>query len=376
MIWCDSMKQNPKKIYKILIVSAVIVATLGMAFYISLIAVFHADLKDDFAAQTAWVNYLRYSLRESVDEQSFANFDLANNGLKLNEVQILATHNSFKAMPNPYLNSVLKLFNEGGVKKGEYGLPKLYEQLDSGIRGVELDVAMYGNQIVTVHNANNDWRTNTTDFRLALKEIKLWSDNNPGHYPLNVMVQVRNQFSFLSAKFNKFSSSSIRGLDAMMVEVFGNDLLPPATVKGDAATLHEAVTTTGWPEVSSCLGKVYVMMLFDEDVNRDDYVAIDPTFSTQNAFVMALAGYEEPHDYTAIILADSPYDDGYREYIEAGYILRTRVDLQYDHPEARLQATLQLGSQILATDYPVNNSYGDGYVCWAGEEGKTIVARG
>lgn len=248
------------------------------AFYLFLLAAFHSDLKQDFAAQEAWVHSLRELPRTPVDEQSFAAFDLADNDYKLNEVQFIATHNSFKAMPNPYIAGFLKLFSPGGVKKGEYGLPKLYDQLDSGIRGVELDVALYGDKLITVHNALNDWRTNTTDFGLALQEIKLWSDNNPGHFPLNVMVQVRNVWSIWSAKYHKFDSASIAGLNALFAEIFGDRLLRPADVKGDAPTLRDAVTASGWPLLRDCMGKVYVTLLIDEQANEDYFVNLDPLF--------------------------------------------------------------------------------------------------
>ena len=364
-----------KKALKIFSKALIVLLALGVIYYTSLWFVFSADMKNDYAAQEAWINGLTDNPRAAVNEQNFADFDLSNNTLRLNEVQVLATHNSFKAMPNMYINGFLEIFSGDKVRAGQYGLPKLYDQLDSGIRGLEIDVTMYDGKLTTVHDPVTDWRTNTTDFRLALEEIKLWSQNNSGHYPLNIMVQVRDQWSPFTTKYSGLGEEGISELDSLFEEVFKDDIITPASVKGDAESLSEAVTTTGWPLVSDCIGKVYFTLLFSDVKNLDYYVALDPEFETQNGFIMTNPKQEELQDYTAVILADDPFYEEFPSLVAAGYLLRTRVDEQWKHEEERLNASIALGSAILATDYPKNNSYQDGYICVLKEEYKTIIMR-
>jgi hypothetical protein len=364
-----------KKALKIFSKALIVLLALCVIYYTSLWFVFSADMKNDYAAQEAWINELTDNPRAAVNEQNFADFDLNSNTLRLNEVQVLATHNSFKAMPNMYINGFVELFGGERTRKGQYGLPKLYDQLDSGIRGLEIDVTMYDGKITTVHDPITDWRTNTTDFRLALEEIRLWSDNNPNHYPLNIMVQVRDQWSPFTTKYSALGEEGISDLDALFEEVFGGNIITPAIVKGDADSLREAVTTTGWPLVTDCMGKVYFTLLFSDQENLDYYVALDPEFETQNGFIMTNPKEMEIENYTAVILADDPFGEGYSELVEEGYLLRTRIDEQWTHPEDRRAAAIALGSVILATDYPKNNSYPDGYICELKEGYKTIIAR-
>lgn len=361
-----------KRIMKYALISFVI---LLIAYYISLIVVFNLNIREDYKAQADRIAALRLQPSAAVDESAFVNFDITNNTLRLNEIQVLSTHNSYKTMPNMYISKPLEVLFGDKVRNGQYGMPYLTEQLDNGIRGLEIDITKYGDDFILMHDPKTDWRTNGPDFRLALEEIKIWSDANVNHIPINIMLQVRSSWTMFSHKIGAIEEADLVILNDMLEDVFGRDgIIRPEDVIGDRDNLREAVENDGWPQLSDCMGKVYFAMLFDQKTTEAQYVAIDPSFKIQNSFIFTKI--HEMQDYSSIILADSPFADGLNGLIDKNYLLRTRVDVQHNHPIDRLQASITLGSTILATDYPVGNTYTDGYICKLTSDNKTIIARG
>jgi len=349
------------------------VLILALLYYISLVVLFNIQNKNDFSAQKAYYEQLLAHPYEPIDEQNLANFDIESSELKLNEFSVLATHNSYKTMPTMYISYPLSWLFGQKVKNGWYEMQPFTEQLNQGYRGLELDVCCYDNKFLLMHSPIDDWNTHSPDFALALKEIKLWSDANPGHVPIHLMLQVRNQFSPYTYKFQRMTTERLQAMDALIEQVFGDAVITPKSIKGEHATLNEAVKTHPWPKVKDSLGKVYFTILFDSPKIEANYLDIDPTFATQQAFVF-IRPKETPKSYSAFILADNPQAEGLVSLKEQGYILRTRIDEQFDHSPERFQAAIKLGATVLSTDYPIGNKYEDGYVCKLTAEGKTILA--
>lgn len=365
-----------KKILKIISFVLAGIIALGVCYYFSLIAVFHINLDADYNKQAQRMDDLNYYTYNPVEERKFIDFnfsDIFDDALRLNDIQVLATHNSFKAMPNMYISKPLELFWGQKVRNGQYAMPYLTDQLNDGIRGLEIDIAVYGNNFLVIHDPITDWRTNVPDFELALKEIKLWSDHNPNHIPINIMLQTRDQFSVFSAKFKDFDMKAVTKMNNMLGDIFGRDnIIKPSDLKGNYYHIQSAVENNNWPLLSDCLGKVYFTILFGDKEAEENYVKIG--VNSQNAFVFAKADSIKP--YTAFILADNPFDDKNIELSGNNYILRTRIDQQFNYSQERWQAAINSGAGILATDYPKGNTYKDGYVCKLTDDNKTVLRKG
>ncbi len=360
------------RIAKVLVILLLVVF---VSYYISLVVIFNSQLKEDFASQEAYIADLMANPYAPIDEASFVNFDVENSELQLNEISVLATHNSYKTMPTMYISYPLSLFFGQRVKNGWYEMLPFTEQLNQGYRGLELDVCYFDNKFLLMHDPFSDWRTHSPDFELALKEIKLWSATNPDHIPIHIMLQVRNQFCIYSPKFQRMTTERLKAMDELIEDIFGDAVITPGQIKGEHATLNEAVLTNPWPKVKDSLGKIYFTILFDTPKIEQNYLDIDPIFATQQAFVF-IRPNDTPNSYSSFILADDPTAEGLSELIAQGYILRTRIDEQFDHSTARYKAAINLGSTILSTDYPIGNKYEDGYVCKLTEDGKTVIAKG
>lgn len=359
---------------KIIVWTLVGVLTFVMGIYITLVVIFNKERANEFVVQQQRLETLRNKPGERVDESAFANFDLTSNDLRLNEVQVLATHNSFKRSPNMLMNKPLYILSKR-TQNGFYEYPSITGQFDKGIRGVEIDITSYDGKFVVIHNPITDWRTNGIDFALALEEIKIWSDLNSGHFPINIMLQIRNSWSPYNHKYGAFKSEDMLRLDNLLEEIFGADgIIKPNDIIGENDTLRLAVENDGWPLISDCYGKFYFSLLFDDEQNKQSYVDIDATFRTQKAFIYAKLG--ELCDYSAIILADSPFKAGQRELVEKNYLLRTRIDEQFDFTEERWLESIALGSNVLATDHMEGHILPTDYICKLTPDNKTIIARG
>lgn len=360
---------------KVTIGIAITIVAILLCYYLSLVIIFNVELKKEFIEQERRIEQLLASDKTPVNEADFANFELEGSTLKLNQIQVLATHNSYKTMPNMYISYPMNLLFGQKVRNGWYEMAPLIEQLDQGYRGLELDVNPYGDSFILMHDSITDWRTNGRDFELALKEIKFWSDTNPGHAPLHIMLQVRNAFCPYSLKFKFFNPERLKGLDALIADTLGDKVITPCSVKGDYPTLQQAVLANAWPTVGDSLGKIYFTTLFDQPKVKDMYVELDPSFASQQSFVYFRPS-EKLEDYAAIILADDPLGAGLAELIEQNYIIRTRIDEQFDHSNERFWGAINLGASIMSTDYPIGNLYDDDYVCKLTPDFKTIIQVG
>jgi hypothetical protein len=128
------------------------------------------------------------------------------------------------------------------------------------------------------------------------------------------------------------------------------DLITPDDVRGGAATLEEAVTTTGWPTIGASRGKVMFMM-DNGGGYRTDYLAGHPSLQGRVLFTNANPG----DDDAAFVKRNDPFDASIPGLVQAGYVVRTRADA--DTQEARTNdtgprdAALASGAQWVSTDY-------------------------
>ncbi|MCK7488445.1 MAG: Ca2+-dependent phosphoinositide-specific phospholipase C [Bacillus subtilis] len=133
-------------------------------------------------------------LYEPIDEQSFVAFDMSDTTLRLNEIRMIASHNSYKKQGSP----LGKLFVGLGDSWKEaaalqYDNPDLTFQLNSGIRSFELDVRYRLGDFEAVHVPLVDNSSTAVKLALAFQEIALWSEHNANHIPVILLIgnQVR-----------------------------------------------------------------------------------------------------------------------------------------------------------------------------------------
>ena len=314
----------------------------------------------------------------------------ADNCMRLNHVQVLGTHNSYHIQPRPALLAAIAAFDPLAAASFEYTHRPLDEQLGPlGIRQLELDVfadpngglfavplgplfvppfqpdpikpEMLAPGLKVLHIQDIDFETRCLTFVLCLQTIKAWSDANPGHLPLMVLVEAKDDPLPLPPGLPPatvpvpFGAAQLDGIDAEIRSVFADDqLITPDDVRGERSTLEEAVLKDGWPTLNESRGRL--LFAFDNtDAKRDVYLDGHPSLEGRVMFTSSPPG--EPD--SAFVKVNEPRganEDYIRGLVAAGYIVRTRADA--DTVEARFGliarriAALASGAQFVSTDYP------------------------
>ena len=320
---------------------------------------------------------------------------VADNCMRLNYVQVLGTHNSYHIEPQPALLGAIALFDARIAASLQYTHRPLDEQLGLlGIRQVELDVfadpegGLYATPLGAIfppnpdppkpellepglkvlHVQDVDYETRCLTFVSCLETLRAWSDGNPGHLPLAVLVEAKDDPLDIGGLPIvvpvPFDAEQLDGIDAEIRSVFADDqLITPDDVRGERNTLEEAILMDGWPTLNESRGRL-LFMFDNEDVKRDIYVEGHPSLRGRAMFTSSPPGSPE----AAFVKLNDPLADRdyIRELVATGYIVRTRADA--DTIEARLgltrrrQTALRSGAQFVSTDYPEPDpDFGSGY---------------
>ena len=312
------------------------------------------------------------------------NHDLGQ-GVRMNHMQFIGSHNSYKKAIQTELFDLLKEKNPN-IAGLEYEHLDIQEQLDLGLRKLELDIfydpdggrysAPGVNMILEeagieplAFDENNDlsqpgfkvFHVQDIDFRShcllleqCLSNIKEWSLENPDHHLLVVTINVKTQaIDDPSAVIPlPFSEQAYQKLDKTILDQLGHEkLLRPGQIQGEAPTLNEAILNVGWPTLDYARNKV--MFVLDEPMAKIDQYLESTSVKERVFFVNAPAGHPE----SAFLIINDPIADEelIMQKVSEGYIVRTRADA--DTKEARLndyrrfKAAKRSGAHYISTDY-------------------------
>lgn len=297
-----------------------------------------------------------------VDENSFCDFDLEKacaDGVKYNEVSFLGTHNSYQKECVPARQ---KLFEDASTvtfglvkaEKAKFSADYLTDQLNLGIRSVELDVETVVKDgevsFVCSHAPVLDMPTHCYNFALALKEIKLWSDANPNHLPVTIIIEPKKVF-IPDKNMRYFTCNYANILGEQAKEIFGETLITPADMMGSHPSLKEMREADDWMTLEETRG--HVMLLLHDTTVTDEYIAQDKSIKTQAMFPM-LRYDSRDKDYASFLLINKAKDIQSQadEVLGKKLIVRTRSDNFGSYKESESQIALTSGAQIVSTDYP------------------------
>ena len=313
--------------------------------------------------------------------------------VRMNHIQVIGSHNSFHLVPQPILFEGIVAVSAELGRDIEYSHRTLTEQLNEfGIRQFELDVfadpdgGLYAkrasNAVVglpvesgepaldepgfkVMHTQDFDYETTCLTLVSCLGEIDAWSSDNPNHVPIIVLIELKSlsvpeaaaeaglilDIDLPWAVPVETTADVLLALDGEVRSVLSEDrLLEPDEVRGDAATLAEAVEGVGWPVLESTRGQV-VIVLNDAGAQRDLYIAETPVLEGRPMFTSSTPGAPD----AAFIRFDNPTDSGLNAAAAAGYLIRTRtdsptVDARANDTTSR-DTAFASGAHFLSTDY-------------------------
>jgi hypothetical protein len=313
----------------------------------------------------------------------------ASGPLRMNDIQVVGSHNSFKTrIPAAVMAELRRRDPKMAEALDYYHLP-LSAQLDAGVRQLEIDIfadpeggryaAPKGEALLSptertrarqegfdeaalrkpgykvLHIPDVDYRVVCPTLVACLTEVNAWSRAHPGHLPIMLTLNAAD-----TANTHEITQplplDDARLLDALDAEIRkalpGKRLITPDEVRGDAATLAGAVTTKGWPTLKAARGRIYVLFDVRQAVS-DVYRAGHPSLRGRAMF----GWYPDGEPESAIQIVQDPLVDGakIREWVKAGVIVRTRTDANTvearAHDFTKTRAAIESGAQAVSTDY-------------------------
>lgn len=263
--------------------------------------------------------------------------------LRLNHLQAKGTHNSYH-QPTADAAQIAPL---------NYTHQPLDVQLDAeGVRQVELDTHWNTAKSVmeVYHLYLVDEGTSCRLFTDCLKVMKKWSDAHPAHHPIFIQIEPKD-----SPPDADYAEAYFGNLEGEVLKVFPRErVLTPDDVRGQVATLRDAIAKNGWPTLGSARGKI--AFFIDNGTSlRGFYTHGGKDLDGRLMFIDA-----DPTDpWAGIILANDPVGGAARiaEALAGGLIVRTRADGDNVEPFAgdtsTRDAAFASGAQFISTDYPV-----------------------
>ncbi len=307
--------------------------------------------------------------------------------LKLNHIQLIGSHNSYKLAIEPELLEMIKAVNPEQASYLDYSHLPRWDQLDLGLRVLELDVyhdpeggrfeKPLGLKMLSAeglptqpydeegklslpgfkvfHMQDLDFRSHYLLFADYLEELKNWSLLNPNHLPVFITINAKDaNFPELGlTPALPFEKAAFDALDEAIINKLGESriLVPGDLIEGHD-NLEEAVTNGAWPELTAVRGK-FIFILDETGDKLQQYLLDDPQLESRVMFVNVMEG----NPLAAIRIINDPVEN--QEYIQSlvkkGYIVRTRTDVETrearENDTTRMKMAFSSGAQLVSTDY-------------------------
>ena len=311
--------------------------------------------------------------------------------LKLNQIQVIGSHNSYKKPIEDTLLALLEIQNPALAMSLDYGHIPLLEQLDLGLRNLEMDVfydpegSRYseplGLQMISqqglsplafdqndelskpglkmFHVQDIDFRSHHLIFKDGLKVLKKWSDHNPEHMPIFITINAKDETIPIPGFTEPlvFDKKALDSIDHEIREILGEKLITPDAVRGNYSSLQQAIQCFGWPSLGESRGR-FIVVLDHSDQKMQRYIDGHPALRNRAMFVNAK---EDTADAAIFVINQAKKDEAkIRQLVNSGYIVRTRADAdtiqaRNNDPSSFTAAKLS-GAQIITTDYYVSDA--------------------
>lgn len=316
---------------------------------------------------------------------------------RINDVQYIGSHNSYHAGLATGEAEVWRRVDPATYAILAYSHPTLTRQLDDGVRQFELDIygdahgGRYAKPAVVaqvaaaglvadapfadpavmaapgfkvMHIQDLDQRSTCQPLQACLRELLAWSSAHPRHLPIFVLLETEEtqlHLSFPTVVPEPFDTGAMDRLDAEIRNVFPRSAyIAPDDVRGNHASLNDAVRHGGWPSLDSARGR-FVLLLDQHSVGKA-YLAGHPSLRGRVMFTHATPGED---DAAFLEFNDGPPDEIARR-VREGYLVRTRTDANLKealrNDVQRRDAMFASGAQLLSTDFPAHEPASNGYV--------------
>jgi hypothetical protein len=310
--------------------------------------------------------------------------------VRMNEIQVIGTHNSYK---RELSRTEERTYDEIIATPGDYeqflayshpSIPNQFERQQ--VRGLELDLfpdpagGLYDEPLVrqrlgtgplldpawqvpgikVLHIADLDYKTSCIRLVTCLEQAKSWSDANPGHVPLQILLELKQSDRRAVAQGGvvapPWELGQLDALDAEIRSVFSErDMITPDDVRRRGLTLEQSVRRHGWPGLEQSRGRVIFLLDNEPGAIRNAYTAGRPNLEGRVLFTNSRPGFQD----AAFVKRNEPRGTNTAEIqalVRDGYLVRTRSDVPLAtvtaNDQTMLQAAFESGAQLISTDFP------------------------
>lgn len=350
---------------KAVAVVLIVTAVCGILFFTGLAAAFFicTDSARDasFEEQRERLASLEKAYSEGtaprLDEADICTFDLdaaLQNGMRINRLQYLATHNSYKHGLNGGTDFVYRLFGlKGLAREGRTDVGSLTEQLNGGVRSLELDVCVADGQMTICHNPVAEPESYAPDVDGALKELKMWSDYNPHHLPVIIMTEFKSGV----VGTDDPTAQDFAAFEAKLCSVLGDKLFTPRDALKEYGSFEALIASDGYPTVAETLGKFLFLIHATGDDSTGNgigaYLDTDRTMKSLKMFV-ANAGDWSYEKESLFVVRNDLSEEWVRETVQRNVaenrIVRVQAGVFGDRNEELFDFALNAGANIISAD--------------------------
>jgi hypothetical protein len=319
-----------------------------------------------------------------------ANGGHGKRALRMNEIQVIGTHNSYhRELTKSERAAHDAVYGGAPIYDGflAYSHASLPNQLGrQGARGMELDLfpdpqgGLYSNPLLrqrlaagpltnpewylpgikVLHTEDLDYNSTCVRLTTCLRLVRQWSRANRRHVPLLVMLELKATDPVAGAlggvRVPPWNGPALDTLDREIRSVFrADELITPDDVRRRGLTLEQSVLRRGWPTLRRARGRVAFLMDNGPGAISAAYTAGRPNLEGRVLFTNGQPGTPD----AAFVKRNEPTDanlEQIRRLVRNGYLVRTRSDeplaTVLSGDETRLRAALASGAQLVSTDFP------------------------
>lgn len=333
----------------------------------------------------------QFAMRSSGIAQDANGLSNVGSKLRLSEIQLVGTHNSYHIRPDAVARKVIASTVAREADAIEYSHRPLIEQLDAlSMRHFELDLYLdpdgtlyhspsmwklakqFPNDVPAwphesvmkhpgvkiLHSPDFDYRSTVATFREALELFRDWSNQHPRHVPIFLLLELKSDSFSPWTKPLPWKEIDIEQLEKEILAVIPRDkLLAPDDLRGNEATLRDAVRNKGWPTLESQRGK-FVFLLDNEGAERNILLGKSETLAGRLLF----ASVSADHPAAAWMKRNDPVSqfEEIQKLVKQGFLVRTRADADTvqarSNDQSRSQKAIASGAQLISTDFPEADS--------------------
>lgn len=305
--------------------------------------------------------------------------------IKLNDIQMIGSHNSYKRALHPKIHQLIAQHDSRAAARINYSHPSLPEQLQLGLRHFEIDIVkdpaggkftdplaetLTQQQVLTnqekallkqpgfkvMHIPDVDFSSHCILFQTCLDELVTYSNQHPTHLPIVVLMNLKESNSklFDGVPVLAFDKADYAELDQVLFNTFAEKLISPDSVRGNFATLEQAVLQQGWPSLQQSRGK-FLFILDGKSPQLEIYRDGHKSLQGRAMF----GSYAQGQPEAALMIRNNPVTQAkqIRALVEQGYLVRTRADSgagsdsKTADVKLRTEQAITSGAQIISTDF-------------------------